>query len=291
MEVVLAAGEIRVVTLTLEDDARNDVSVNPVAPAVQATGICGDYATATIGTFDCDALRVVVALDNTHSRSPTRFRVEQSDIAGELRGEVVELAAGELRDVSLELLDDNQNGVLVRVQDGGSLDGEGAVCGMPVHDPSASFSDIDCDDVTADLTLDNGQSTTRAKFLLLVDYAPVYREEVSKDAADQPFKEFVLQAGEVRTIHLHLPIADEIAVVAVGLPDENDPRFDSTLVAVSTRHCARSAGGNAGAVIPTPTTSLAATGSTITPPLALGSALLALGLGLLRLSRRPPRAH
>ena len=92
-------------------------------------------------------------------------------------------------------------------------------CGWVVLDPRAGFGVVDCQDVSVPVILDNSRTTTRLRFHL-------------------PGDDVVLGPGESRSLRLHLPIRELLAVTVDGVL----PRGRSAVRAVtSTAHCAAAA--------------------------------------------------
>jgi hypothetical protein len=236
----VAAGGTRVVSLPLRDDARTDVTVYlPDGGHVTSRGACGNAPGATFDRSDCEALRMGVALDNSGSQDPTRYRWVLSDPAGTVRAETVEVDAGDVADVPVPLI--RGSWVVVQV----SVAGKGLVatsdrrtCGRYTLDPRASFGAVDCTDVSASLVLDNTRSSARARVHL----------PGPSDA--------VLEAGETRSLRLHLPISRRVAVTADEVAADGIP---ADLDALSTARCAVVANDGAPetpSVTPAPATSV-----------------------------------
>ena len=237
VDVDVAAGETRLVELPVRDDARTTVIVY-LPDGRQATweSRCGNAPGAIFGPSDCAALRLGVLLDNRTSPTPTRYRWAVGDPAGRLADESVEVDAGAVTRVDVPLVADSWTSVEVGV------DGRGSVatlnrqaCGWVVLDPRAGFGVVDCQDVSVPVILDNSRTTTRLRFHL-------------------PGDDVVLGPGESRSLRLHLPIRELLAVTVDGVL----PRGRSAVRAVtSTAHCAAAAvdsgvdaSASAGAAVP-----------------------------------------
>ena len=230
VDVEVAAGATRQVELPVRDDARTTVTVHlPDGRRATWESTCGDAPGAIFGPSDCADLRLGVMLDNRTSRTPTRYRWAVGDPAGLLATRSVTVDAGAVTHVDVPLVADSWASVEV------SVDGRGRVatlnrqaCGWIVLDPRAMFGVVDCHDVSVPVILDNSRTTTRLRFHL-------------------PGDDVVLGPGESRSLRLHLPIRELLAVTV----DKVLPRGRSVVRAVtSTAHCA-AAPADAGAAVAT----------------------------------------
>jgi hypothetical protein len=230
VDVEVAAGATRRVELPVRDDARTTVTVHlPDGRRATWESTCGNAPGAIFGPSDCAALRLGVLLDNRTSPTPTRYRWAVGDPAGLLATRSVQVDAGAVTHVDVPLVADSWTSVEV------SVDGRGQVatldrqaCGWIVLDPRAVFGVVDCHDVSAPVILDNSRTTTRLRFHL-------------------PGEDVVLGPGESRSLRLHLPIRELLAVTV----DKVLPRGRSVVRAVtSTAHCA-AAPADAGAAVTT----------------------------------------
>jgi hypothetical protein len=218
VDVELAAGERQVIELPVRDNARTDVTVHlPDGGHVVSQGACGNAPRATFGLARCDTLRLPVTLDNSTSRRPVRYRWAAADAAGPLVSRSVEVDAGAVVGVDVPLVPDGWTEVAV------TLDGAGPVassdrqaCGRAVVDPRASFGVVDCADVSAPVLLDNSRTTTRLRFLL-------------------PGLAMVVGAGETRSLRLHLPVREQVAVTTDDPSVQGGP---TERAVTSTAHCA-----------------------------------------------------
>jgi hypothetical protein len=164
-----------------------------------------------------------VLLDNRTSRTPTRFRWALDDFAGLVATRTVEVDAGAVAKVDVPIVADGWTAVEV------SVEGRGTVarlnrqaCGWVMLDPRAVFGVVDCRDVSVPVLLDNARSSTRLRFHL-------------------PGDDVVLGPGETRSLRLHVPIRELLAVTV----DDVLPRGRSVVRAVtSTAHCAALAAGS-----------------------------------------------
>ena len=251
VDVEVAAGEARVVELPLRDDARTTVIVHlPDGRRATWESTCGNAPGAIFGPSDCAALRLGVMLDNRTSSTPTRYRWAVGDPAGLLAAESVEVDAGAVTQVDVPLVADGWTSVEVGV------DGRGRVatlnrqaCGWIVLDPRAGFGVVDCQDVSVPVILDNSRTTTRLRFHL-------------------PGDDVVLGPGESRSLRLHLPIRELLAVTV----DDVLPRGRSVVRAVtSTAHCAAAAAdavASTGAAVTTADPAAAGGGPAAAAPVA-----------------------
>ena len=218
VDVDVAAGAAQPVELPLRDDARTNVTVSlPDGRQAKWESSCGNAPRVIFGPSDCAALRMGVLLDNGTSPTPTRFRWALSDPAGRVATNVVKVAAGAVTRADVPIVANSWTAVDV------SVDGRGTVanlnrqaCGSMVLDPRAVFGAVDCDDVSAPVILDNSRTTARMRFHL-------------------PGEDVVLGPGQTRSLRVHLPIRERLAV-----------RVDDVLArgrsvehaVVSTAHCA-----------------------------------------------------
>lgn len=195
LDVTLAAGAAEVVVLPVRDDARTDVTVYlPDGGHVYSRGSCGDAPDATFGPSRCDTLRLPLTLDNSSSRRATRYRWALADPGGPLRSETVQVDAGDALDVDLPLVADSWTDVAVTIDGGGEVAASGRQsCGRIIAEPRAAFGVVDCADVSAPLILDNSRTTSRLRFHL-------------------PGGAVVLGGGETRSLRVHLPIRERLAV-------------------------------------------------------------------------------
>ena len=221
VDIDVAPGKTRLVKLPVRDNARTTVVVL-LPDGRQATweGTCGNAPGAIFGPSDCAALRLGVMLDNRTSRTPTRYRWAVGDPAGLLATEAVEVDAGVVTHVDVPLVADSWTSVEV------SVEGRGRVatlnrqaCGWIVLDPRAGFGVVDCQDVSVPVILDNSRTTTRLRFHL-------------------PGDDVVLGPGESRSLRLHLPIRELLAVTVDGVLPRGRPAVRAV---TSTAHCAAAA--------------------------------------------------
>jgi len=288
VDVDVAAGAARLVELPVRDDARTNVTVSlPDGRQANWESSCGNAPRVIFGPSDCAALRMGVLLDNGSSPTPTRFRWALSDPAGRVATNVVKVAAGAVAKADVPIVANSWTAVDM------SVDGRGTVanlnrqaCGSMVLDPRAVFGMVDCDDVSAPVILDNSRTTARVRFHL-------------------PGQDVVLGPGQTRSLRVHLPIRERLAV-----------RVDDVLArgrsveraVVSTAHCAgappqprtpAAAGRTGPGAVAAPGGAQADTAATTgpaakdsRPPLVLGfgmlAALVALGLVLTLRRRRVP---
>ena len=288
VDVDVTAGAARLVELPVRDDARTNVTVSlPDGRQANWESSCGNAPRVIFGPSDCAALRMGVLLDNGTSPTPTRFRWALSDPAGRVATNVVKVAAGAVTKADVPIVANSWTAVDV------SVDGRGTVanlnrqaCGSMVLDPRAVFGAVDCDDVSAPVILDNSRTTARMRFHL-------------------PGQDVVLGPGQTRSLRVHLPIRERLAVRV----DDALARGRSVEHAVvSTAHCAGAraqpptpaAGGGAGpGAVAAPGRAQADTAGTTgpaakdsRPPVVLGfgmlAALVALGLALTLRRRRVP---
>ncbi len=195
VDVDVAAGATRLVELPVRDDARTNVTVGlPDGRQANWESSCGNAPRVIFGPSDCAALRMGVLLDNGTSPTPTRFRWALSDPAGRVATNVVKVAAGAVTKADVPIVANSWTAVDV------SVDGRGTVanlnrqaCGSMVLDPRAVFGVVDCDDVSAPVILDNSRTTTRVRFHL-------------------PGQDVVLGPGQTRSLRVHLPIRERLAV-------------------------------------------------------------------------------
>ena len=218
VDVKVAGGASRVVVLPVRDDARTDVTVHlPDGGHVVSQGSCGDAPGATFGLARCETLRLPVTLDNSTSRMPTRYRWAVADPAGPLRSQSVEVDAGDVVGVDVPLVPDGWTDVLVTVDGGGPVaSSERQACGRVVLDPRASFGVVDCADVSAPVLLDNSRTTARLRFTL-------------------PGQAVVVGPGETRSLRLHLPVSERVAVTVDDVLADGEP---TERAVTSTARCA-----------------------------------------------------
>ena len=218
VDVDVAAGATRTVELPVRNDARTTVTVNlPDGRDANWQSTCGNAPGAIFGPSDCATLRMGVLLDNRTSRTPTRFRWSLGDPTGLVATKTVEVDAGAVAHVDVPIVANGWTAVEV------SVEGRGTVarlnrqaCGWVVLDPRAVFGVVDCRDVSVPVLLDNARSSTRVRFHL-------------------PGDDVVLDPGETRSLRLHVPIRELLAVTV----DDVLPRGRSVVQAVtSTAHCA-----------------------------------------------------
>jgi hypothetical protein len=218
VDVDVAAGATRVVELPVRNDARTTVTVHlPDGRDANWQSSCGNAPGAIFGPSDCTALRLAVLLDNRTSRASTRFRWVLDDPAGLVATDSVDVDAGAVAHVDVPIVADSWAAVEV------SVDGRGTVarlnrqaCGWVVLDPRAVFGVVDCHDVSVPVLLDNARSSSRLRFHV-------------------PGDDVVLGPGETRSLRLHVPIRELLAVTV----DDVLPRGRSVVRAVtSTAHCA-----------------------------------------------------
>lgn len=218
VDVELAAGARQVVELPVRDNARTDVTVHlPDGGHVVSQGACGDAPRATFGLARCDTLRLPVALDNRTSSMPVRYRWAAADPAGPLVSRSVEVDAGAVVSVDVPLVPDGWTDVAVSLDGGGPVaSSDRQACGRAVLDPRASFGMVDCADVSVPVLLDNSRTTTRLRFLL-------------------PGMAVVVGAGETRSLRLHLPVREQVAVTTDDPSVQGGP---TERAVTSTAHCA-----------------------------------------------------
>ncbi len=218
VDIDVAAGATRLVEMPVRNDARTTVTVHlPGGRDANWQSSCGNAPGAIFGPSDCAALKLGVLLDNRTSRAPTRFRWALDDPAGLVATAAVVVAAGAVAHADVPIVADSWTAVEV------SVDGRGTVarlnrqaCGWVVLDPRAMFGVVDCHDVSVPVLLDNARSSTRLRFHL-------------------PGDDVVLGPGETRSLRLHVPIRELLAVTV----DDVLPRGRSVVRAVtSTAHCA-----------------------------------------------------
>lgn len=233
VDVELAAGARRVIELPVRDNARTDVTVHlPDGGHVVSQDSCGDAPRATFGLARCDTLRLPVTLDNSTSRMPVRYRWAVADPAGPLVSRSVEVDAGDVVGVDVPLVPDGWTEVAVTLDGGGPVaSSDRQACGRVVLDPRASFGVVDCTDVSAPVLLDNSRTTTRLRFLL-------------------PGQTVVMGAGETRSLRLHLPVREQVAVTSDDPLADGEP---TERAVTSTAHCA--------AVPPSPSTAPSGSGA------------------------------
>ncbi len=202
VDVDVPAGATRTVELPVRNDARTTVTVRlPDGRDANWQSSCGNAPGAIFGPSDCTALRLGVLLDNRTSRTPTRFRWALDDPAGLVATRTVRVDAGTVAHVDVPIVADGWTAVEV------SVEGRGTVarlnrqaCGSVVLDPRAVFGVVDCRDVSVPVLLDNARSSARLRFHL-------------------PGDDVVLAPGETRSLRLHVPIRELLAVtVDDGLP-------------------------------------------------------------------------
>ncbi len=295
VDLAVAAGASKVVLLPVRDDTRTDVTVHlPDGGHVVSQGSCGDAPGATFGLARCDTLRLPVTLDNSTSRMPTRYRWAVADPAGLLDSRSIEVDAGDVVGVDVPLVPDGWTEVAVTVDGGGPVaSSERQACGRVVLDPRASFGVVDCTDVSAPVLLDNSRTTARLRFTL-------------------PGQAVVVGAGETRSLRVHLPVSERVAVTVDDVLADGEP---TDRAVTSTARCAaapppndtsagpgvsfdagraaraEAAGGAVAAAAGADVAGGDATGSAPWPALGLGVLVGAAGLGLLVARRRRPRTH
>ena len=93
---------------------------------------------------------------------------------------------------------------------------ERQACGRVVLDPRASFGVVDCADVSAPVLLDNSRTTTRLRFTL-------------------PGQAVVVGPGETRSLRLHLPVSERVAVTVDDVLADGEP---TERAVTSTARCA-----------------------------------------------------
>lgn len=306
-QVRVAAGRTTVVTMPVRDDARSTITVQlPDGGHVISQGTCGDAPGAVFARADCDSARLGLRLDNSSAARATRYRWVERDLAGQVASRVVDVAAGDVVDVEVPLVDGSRVRVDVTVGDAALVaTSDWLACGRFAANPRASFGVVECSNLSASVLLDNSRSTARLRF-----HVPAHAD-------------VVLGAGEARTLRLHLPVAERLTIHADEVPADGHP---IDLAVVSTTRCAGAtaapsttitsqtptsqtptsqtpatpAAPAAAAAATTPGTGrtttagddLAATGSmALMPVIGLSAALLVAGLGLLAAARRRPRTH
>ena len=285
VDVDVAAGATRLVELPVRDDARTTVTVLlPDGRAANWESSCGNAPRVIFGPSDCATLRMGVLLDNGTSPTPTRFRWALSDPAGRVATDVVRVAAGAVATTDVPVVANSWTAVDV------SVDGRGTVadlnrqaCGSVVLDPRAVFGVVDCDDVSVPVILDNSRTTARMRFHL-------------------PGQDVVLGPGQTRSLRVHLPISERLAVrvddvLARGRSVEHAVVSTARCAGVPAQPPTPAAGAGTGPrAVAAPDPALADTVGTTgpaakdsRPPVVLGvgmlAALVALGL-VLRLRRR-----
>ncbi|MFL6167633.1 MAG: hypothetical protein ACJ710_15240 [Ornithinibacter sp.] len=230
VDVDVAAGATRTVELPVRNDARTTVTVHlPGGRDANWQSTCGNAPGAIFGPSDCATLRMGVLLDNRTSRTATRFRWSLGDPTGLVATKTVEVDAGAVAPVDVPIVANGWTAVEV------SVEGRGTVarlnrqaCGWVVLDPRAVFGVVDCRDVSVPVLLDNARSSTRLRFHL-------------------PGDDVVLDPGQTRSLRLHVPIRELLAVTV----DDVLPRGRSVVRAVtSTAHCAATP-VDSGAAVPT----------------------------------------
>ena len=224
----LAAGEVRVVTAAILDDAKNsfrvDAGQGPVlATIAEASVICGDFVQATFASLDCDTLSATATLDNSHSSQAVRLVLT---IEGERRpteSETVDLSAGEIATRTLRLVNNATNGMSASLTGGDgstqTVGSAGIECGRFVEDPRVSFGKVDCRDRTVLLTLDNSRSTDSAEFLVWMF-----------SASERDDQTVVVRAGSVRVITLNLP-PDSTEILVHAVVHQEFPHIGEMLAA------------------------------------------------------------
>lgn len=288
VDVDVAAGATRLIDLPVRDDARTNVTVGlPDGRQANWESSCGNAPRVIFGPSDCAALRMGVLLDNGTSPTPTRFRWALSDPAGRVATNVVTVAAGAVTRADVPTLANSWTAVVV------SVDGRGTVadlnrqaCGSMVLDPRAVFGAVDCDDVSAPVILDNSRTTARTRFHL-------------------PGQDVVLGPGQTRSLRVHLPIRERLAVwvddvLARGRPVEQAVVSTARCAAVPAQPRAPAAeGGTEPGAVAAPFGAQADTAGTTGPaekdsrsPVLIGigllAALVAVGLVLTLRRRRGP---
>jgi hypothetical protein len=131
-----------------------------IASVTEKSGACGVFTVdprATIDTFDCGELTVLITLDNSRSTEALYYGLSRTATGGldpRTYRTVIDVAAGQVRTVVLPLLDDAVNAVSVAAS-GPSFSfpatAEGT-CGYLRH---AAVDVPDCGSLTATVTLDN----------------------------------------------------------------------------------------------------------------------------------------
>jgi len=218
VDVDVAAGATRMVELPVRNDARTTVTVRlPDGRDANWQSSCGNAPGAIFGPSDCATLRLGVLLDNRTSGTPTRFLWALDDPAGLVATQTVEVDAGAVAHVDVPIVADGWTAVEVSVQGRGTVARlNRQACGWVVLDPRAVFGVVDCRDVSVPVLLDNARSSMRLRFHL-------------------PGDDVVLGPGETRSLRLHVPIRELLAVTV----DDGLPRGRSVVRAVtSTAHCA-----------------------------------------------------
>ena len=129
-------------------------------------------ATAEMGTFDCDRLRVEISLDNTRSTRAVRYsytaafiRPLRAPYAGQEGRVDVDVAPGATRVVELPLRDDARTTVSVHLPDGRRASWQSS-CG---NAPGAIFGPSDCAALRTGVMLDNTTSPTPTRFRWTLD--------------------------------------------------------------------------------------------------------------------------
>src|SRR6478736_1676533 len=153
--------------------------------------------------------------------------------AGRVATNVVKVAAGAVTKADVPVVANSWTAVDV------SVDGRGTVadltrqaCGSMVLDPRAVFGVVDCDDVSAPVILDNSRTTARVRFHL-------------------PGQDVVLGPGQARSLRVHLPIRERLAVrvddvLARGRPVERAVVSTARCAGAPTQPRTQAAGGGAG---------------------------------------------
>ena len=277
----VAAGQTTVVVLPVRDDASTTITIRlPDGGYVFSQRTCGTAPVAVFTMGDCDTLRLGLHLDNGSSTVVTRYRWTERDLAGQVASGRVEVAAGEVADVDVPLIDGTSVWVDVTVGDAALVATSAPrTCGRFVLSPRASFGALECADVSVPVLLDNSRSTARLRFLV-----PAHPD-------------VVVGAGETQTLQLHLPIAQRLTVHADRVRDLGIP---IDLASVSTTRCAAAAGDPRATQVPaaaatdvsagrgdvaSPETTSSGT-TPLFPFVAAGGLFLGVGLAVLVVARR-----
>ncbi len=215
----VAAGGSRSVVIRVRDDARTVVTVYlPDGGHVVSAGTCGTAPAAAFGPADCGGLRLRVTLDNSRSGRSTRYRWTLTDLAGSVRTETVEVAAGSVAPVRVPLVAGSRSRVFVAVNGRGLVaTSDWQRCGGVIPDPRASLGAVDCGTVSVPVLLDNSRATSRTRFRL------------------PGHVDVVLGPGQVRAFRLHLPLGDGLTATASATGPEGQPLV---LATTSTARCA-----------------------------------------------------